>query len=142
RVEGCDLFVACAAVADYRPESVVGQKIKKSREEMTLRLVRNPDILAQVAALPDGPFTVGFAAETERPVEHAEEKRCRKGVDMMAANLVGGDVGGFDRDENALTVLWAGGRCDLPMANKLALAERLVTRVTEHYEQRDTTKNT
>ncbi|MEJ1353165.1 MAG: bifunctional phosphopantothenoylcysteine decarboxylase/phosphopantothenate--cysteine ligase CoaBC [Candidatus Sedimenticola sp. (ex Thyasira tokunagai)] len=142
RVEYCDLFVACAAVADYRPESVVEQKIKKSREEMTLRLVRNSDILAQVAAIPDGPFTVGFAAETERAVEYAEEKRCRKGVDMIAANLVGGDAGGFECDENALTVLWEGGRCELPMSDKLALAGRLVTVVTERYEQRDSTKNT
>ncbi len=142
RVENCDLFVACAAVADYRPETVVDQKIKKSREEMTLRLLRNADILARVAALPDGPFTVGFAAETERAAEYAEEKRCRKGVDMIAANLVGGAAGGFERDENALTVLWDGGRCELPMVNKQALSERLVTVVTEHYDQKNSTENT
>lgn len=142
RASDCDLFVGCAAVADYRPESAQGQKIKKRQDEMTLRLVKNPDILAQVAALADAPFTVGFAAETEKPVEYAEEKRLAKGVAMIAANLVGGDSGGFERDENALMVLWDGGRCDLPMADKSVLAERLVTLVIERYEQRDTAKGT
>lgn len=141
RVPDCDLFVACAAVADYRPAETASSKIKKSREDLELSLVRNPDILAQVAALADGPFTVGFAAETERVAEQAESKRQAKGVDMIAANLVGADTGGFERDDNALTVLWEGGRQELPMSDKERLAESLVTLITEHYNEKNSTED-
>ncbi|MCP5024285.1 MAG: bifunctional phosphopantothenoylcysteine decarboxylase/phosphopantothenate--cysteine ligase CoaBC, partial [bacterium] len=106
RVEQSDIFVACAAVADYRCDGVAEQKIKKSQERLELSLIRNPDILRQVAANEAAPFTVGFAAETERVAEQAEQKRHAKGVDMIAANLVAGERGGFESDENALTVLW------------------------------------
>ncbi|HXK55382.1 MAG TPA: bifunctional phosphopantothenoylcysteine decarboxylase/phosphopantothenate--cysteine ligase CoaBC, partial [Gammaproteobacteria bacterium] len=105
RVENCDIFIGCAAVADYRPALAVDQKIKKLTQRRSIELVRNPDILATVAARPKPPFTVGFAAETERPVEYAQEKRKAKGVDMIAANLVAAAEGGFERDENSLIVL-------------------------------------
>lgn len=141
RVAECDIFIGCAAVADYRPEAVVERKIKKSDERLTLQLIRNPDILARVAALPDAPFSVGFAAETEDPEVYAEKKRRAKGLDMIAANLVGAASGGFERDENALTVLWDGGRCDLPMAEKTVLAERLVGLIAEHYEKKYPAEN-
>ncbi|HEB96823.1 MAG TPA: bifunctional phosphopantothenoylcysteine decarboxylase/phosphopantothenate--cysteine ligase CoaBC [Sedimenticola thiotaurini] len=134
RVNRCDLFVACAAVADYRPRVVAGEKIKKRDETLGLELVRNPDILARVAALPAPPFTVGFAAETSDPVARAEEKRRRKGVDMIAANLVGAAEGGFERDDNALTVLWEGGHRELPLSGKRQLADRLVALIAERYE--------
>ena len=134
RVDRCDLFVACAAVADYRPRVVAGEKIKKRDETLGLELVRNPDILARVAALPAPPFTVGFAAETSDPVARAEEKRRRKGVDMIAANLVGAAEGGFERDDNALTVLWEGGHRELPLSGKRQLADRLVALIAERYE--------
>lgn len=137
RVERCDLFVACAAVADYRPAGVAEQKIKKSQEEMEIRLVRNKDILAFVAGRASPPFTVGFAAETEQHIEYAEKKRLAKGIDMIAANLVGGAEGGFERDENALTVLWEGGRSELPMGAKRVLAAQLVELIVGRYEQRD-----
>ncbi len=139
RVAECDIFVGCAAVADYRPAAVADQKIKKTDKnpEMEVKLVRNPDILAGVASLPKAPFTVGFAAETEEPEAYAEKKRISKGVDMIAANLVGTDEGGFERDENALTVIWEGGRQSLPMADKSQLAQQLVTLIAEHYEKTD-----
>ncbi|WP_428609370.1 bifunctional phosphopantothenoylcysteine decarboxylase/phosphopantothenate--cysteine ligase CoaBC [Sedimenticola sp.] len=133
RVGGCDIFVGCAAVADYRPERIANQKIKKHNDEMEIRLVRNPDILARVAARPAAPFTVGFAAETQDPEGYAEKKRIAKRIDMIAANLVGAPEGGFERDENALTLLWEGGREQLPMSDKRQLAERLVAVVAERY---------
>ena len=139
RIAGKQIFVGCAAVADYRPVDVADQKIKKHREELEVRLVKNPDILRAVAALPSPPFTVGFAAETEDPVTHAENKRRDKGVDMIAANLVGAARGGFERDENALTVLWEGGREELSMSGKAELAVRLVESVAERYAERDRT---
>ena len=135
RVAQCDIFVACAAVADYRPQESEEQKIKKGRERMEVALVRNPDILAEVAALANAPFTVGFAAETERLQEHAEEKRRAKGVNMIAANLVGAEEGGFERDENALSVFWKGGSRELALAGKQALADELVLLIAESYEK-------
>jgi len=137
RIEGCDIFVACAAVADYRCEEVAGQKIKKTQDRLELSLIKNPDILQQVASAASAPFTVGFAAETERLSEHAEKKRLAKGVDMIAANLVGGNQGGFGRAENALMVLWEGGGSDLPMMDKKQLAQGLVTLIIKKYHEKD-----
>jgi len=125
-----DLFVATAAVADYRPEAVADEKMKKSAEALTVRLVRNPDILAEVAALAAGPFTVGFAAETENLEAYARAKLEAKGIDMIAANRVGAGEG-FERDDNALTVLWADGSRDLGRADKRVLARELVKLIVE-----------
>ncbi len=135
-VEESDIFVACAAVADYRPVIIADQKIKKSEEELQINLVRNRDILAAVAARKAPPFTVGFAAETEQHIKYAEKKRLAKGVDMIAANLVGGRQGGFERDENALSVLWPGGHKELSLESKDVLAKQLVELIVERYEQR------
>lgn len=137
RLDQCDIFVACAAVADYRCEGVADRKIKKSQDRLDLSLIRNPDILQQVAASASAPFTVGFAAETERLAEQAEKKRLAKGVDMIAANLVGADQGGFGSDENALTVLWEGGGSDLPMMDKRRLAQELVSLIIKKYYEND-----
>lgn len=132
RAADCDLLVATAAVADYRPETVASSKIKKTAESQEMRLVRNPDILADVAALASGPFTVGFAAETENVVAYADEKRQRKCIDMIAANDVSSQSGGgFDSDENALHVLWEGGQQELPMTGKLRLARQLVELISQ-----------
>jgi phosphopantothenoylcysteine decarboxylase/phosphopantothenate--cysteine ligase len=136
-VAECDIFVACAAVADYRPQESAEQKIKKGKEQMEVHMVRNPDILAEVAALAKAPFTVGFAAETERLQEHAEEKRRAKGVDMIAANLVGAEEGGFERDENALSVFWEEGSRELALAGKEQLANELVSLITENYYEKN-----
>jgi phosphopantothenoylcysteine decarboxylase/phosphopantothenate--cysteine ligase len=120
------LFVGCAAVADYRPERPEQHKIKKVSDIVELRLVRNPDILAEVAALEKGPWTVGFAAETTDVARHAREKLERKGVDMIAANQVGEGLG-FDMEENALEVFWRNGQIRFPMQGKKTLARKLVS---------------
>jgi phosphopantothenoylcysteine decarboxylase/phosphopantothenate--cysteine ligase len=103
-----DIFIAAAAVSDYRPAEASGQKIKKTSDTMVLELVRCPDILASVAALDDAPFTVGFAAETENVRDYALGKLENKKLDMIVANRVGAEQG-FDVDDNAAEVLWPGG---------------------------------
>ena len=138
-IEHCDLFVAVAAVADYRPLAAAKEKIKKVDEALTIELVRNPDILGRVAALDDGPFTVGFAAETQQVEAFAEAKRQAKDLDMIAANLVGADQGGFEREQNALLLLWEGGKRELPMMPKPELAKQLAAIVAERYHAQNTT---
>jgi len=132
-IADADVFIACAAVADYRPQSASAQKIKRSAAEMDLALVRSPDTLASVAALAKAPFTVGFAAETNDVAVHAREKLEKKRVDMIAANRVGPDCG-FDRETNALTVYWpGGGEAALGDGSKPMLARRLVELIAERY---------
>ncbi|MEM1092930.1 MAG: phosphopantothenoylcysteine decarboxylase [Pseudomonadota bacterium] len=124
---GCDLYVGAAAVADYRPSEYALNKLKKSGDEgMALALAQNPDILASVAALNDGPFTVGFAAETEALEKHAQSKLERKKVDLLAANRVGRPGCGFDADSNALTVFSQSGQTTLEQQSKVSLAHRLL----------------
>ena len=130
-IADCDIFVACAAVADYSVKNVATHKMKKNDNVITLQLQPNVDILAEVAALENSPFTLGFAAETQNLLENANEKRLRKGVDVIAANLVGGDEGGFADDKNALTVIWGRGQKILPMMPKNKLANELVSLITE-----------
>ncbi len=125
-VHDCDVFIATAAVADYRPVQIHKEKIKKHGSDLTLRLTPNPDILRSVAALKDGPFTLGFAAETHAVTEHARAKLEDKRLDAIAANLVGDERGGFARDENALTVIWPSGERYLGMQDKRQLAYRLL----------------
>lgn len=131
-VDEADIFIAAAAVADYRPANVPDQKIKKSDATMTLELVRTEDILASVAARPGAPFTVGFAAETNDLEAYAIGKLEKKNLDMIVANCVRGGKA-FDSDENALTVYWAGGSRSFPQADKSALAADLVDLVAERY---------
>jgi phosphopantothenoylcysteine decarboxylase / phosphopantothenate---cysteine ligase len=107
-------------------------KLKKNSDTLELKLVRNPDILAEVAALPQPPFTVGFAAETDRLREHALTKLKQKGVNMIAANLVGAGKG-FGRDENALQVYWADGEREFSLMPKTKLARQLLTLVAKLY---------
>lgn len=127
----CDIFIGVAAVADYRAAETPAQKMKKKDSEH-LALVPNPDILASVAARSPRPFTVGFAAETERLEEHARAKLESKNLDMIAANRVGpGAAGGFDSERNALELFWPGGHASLPDAPKVELARELVARVAE-----------
>jgi phosphopantothenoylcysteine decarboxylase / phosphopantothenate---cysteine ligase len=124
-----DIYVSAAAVADYAPASVAGQKIKKGSERSTLELAANPDILATVAAMPQRPFLVGFAAETESLREHALGKLERKQLDMIAANQVGCDGTGFDCSDNALLVLWPGGELEIARADKSEVARALLQQV-------------
>ncbi len=132
---GADIFIATAAVADYRPAAPAEKKIKKTTDTLSLELVRNPDILAGVAALPGGPFTVGFAAETENLLAYARDKLARKGLDMIAANRVGGGLG-FEAEENALSVIDANGVTELPQAAKSQLARRLIVLIAKHFRRR------
>jgi len=125
-----DVFIAAAAVADYRPAQVAERKIKKQADEMQLELLRNPDILAEVAAAEPRPFVVGFAAETDNVEANARKKLEGKRLDMIAANRVGADCG-FDREDNALRVLWPGGGEDLGSGAKAGLARRLVELIAE-----------
>jgi phosphopantothenoylcysteine decarboxylase/phosphopantothenate--cysteine ligase len=130
-VAGADMFVACAAVADYRPRAAADQKIKKLADTLTLELVKNPDIVAAIAARADRPFVVGFAAETEKVVEHARDKLVRKRLDMIACNDVArGDIG-FQSDDNAMTVIWQEGEQVLEKASKAVIARQLVALMAE-----------
>ena len=133
RAARCDLFIAAAAVADYRPARFAERKIKKGDAPAALDLVRTPDILAGVAAMDGGPFTVGFAAETESVQANAEDKLARKGLDMIAANRVGVADRGFASDRNALSVLWRDGGRELALAPKAELARDLIALVAERY---------
>ena len=126
RVANNDIFIACAAVADYRPRQVMAHKLKKQDDELLLHLQRSPDILAEVAALPQAPFTLGFAAETENLESNARAKLVNKRLDMLAANPVGQPGLGFDSDNNALRVFWREGALDLGRDSKIRLAERLI----------------
>ena len=131
-LEDVDIFIAAAAVADYRPATLSEQKIKKKDEAMQIDLVRSRDILASVAALEAAPFTVGFAAETENLREHALAKLENKKLDMIIANLVGRDRG-FDHDENTVCVYTADGHQAFPMTDKTELARDLIEVIAERY---------
>ncbi len=131
-VGDADIFIAAAAVADYRPADLKEQKIKKHEESMSIELVRCPDILASVAALDQGPFTVGFAAETEKVDEYARSKLQKKKLDMIIANRVGEDCG-FDRDDNEVSVFWPEGEQRFPSEQKAVLAKHLVELLAKRY---------
>ena len=138
RAATADIFVAAAAVSDFRPALHRQEKIKKSQTEtMTLELRKNPDILAGVASMDSAPFTCGFAAETDDLKSYAKRKLLEKRVDMIAANRVGCDVGGFDRGDNELTVFWRGGEHHIPLTSKRLAAAELVSLVLRHYKNRE-----
>ena len=134
-IGACDIFLAVAAVSDYRPEMTASQKIHKDSDIETLRLVRNPDIVANVSALSRKPFIVGFALETENLLKNAEVKRLRKGMNMIIANQLT-DIYGLGRDENRVTVMTESGECELPPGTKERLAEKLIELIAEEYNQK------
>ena len=126
-LNGADVFVSVAAVADYRVANASAQKIKKrAGKAMTLELTENPDILAHVAGLKKPPFCVGFAAESEKLAAHAKEKRRRKGIPLLAANLVQEALGS---DDNALTLFDDAGEHSLGRSSKLEQARKLVAHI-------------
>ena len=151
-----DIFVAAAAVADYRCADVAEQKIKKKFDDLKLLLHKNPDILAEVARLPEAPFTVGFAAETENLLDNARLKLKDKRLDMIAANQVGEDIG-FNVEENMLHVFWQSGsqapenqtqenkaqgdqtlqHQTLERAPKERLARQLIQVIANHYYEKN-----
>ncbi|MBP6709037.1 MAG: bifunctional phosphopantothenoylcysteine decarboxylase/phosphopantothenate--cysteine ligase CoaBC [Candidatus Accumulibacter sp.] len=134
QVAGNDVFIAVAAVADYRPATVIAQKIKKGAQATPpqIELVQNPDILAEVAALPQAPFCVGFAAESENLHEYAQSKRRSKKIPLLVGNLI---HDGFGGDDNTLILFDDEGPHPLPPAPKLQLARQLVTRIAALLEK-------
>lgn len=129
------IFIGCAAVADYRVAEVAEQKIKKSGDEMAIKLVKNPDIIADVGHLTENrPFTVGFAAETQNVADYAKDKLQRKKLDMICANDVsGGQV--FNADENALQLFWQDGQKTLALKSKTELATDLANEIVARYQK-------
>ena len=130
-VGDCAIFIGVAAVADYRVAQPSAQKIKKSAETLTLELVPNPDILAYVANLPDPPFCVGFAAESENLAKYAEQKRCVKNVPLLVGNLAQQAIGS---DDNELILFDDSGSHVLPRADKLTLARQLMQHIALRYK--------
>jgi phosphopantothenoylcysteine decarboxylase/phosphopantothenate--cysteine ligase len=126
------IYVGAAAISDYRAASIRPHKIKKRTDTLALELVKSPDLLAAIAALDPGPFTVGFAAETQRLEEYARAKLTGKHLDMIVGNLVGSDLG-FDQDENSALVLWESGSETLPRTGKTELAHQLIALIAVHY---------
>lgn len=130
--DACDVFIAAAAVADYRPERVLTHKHKRTGTGWTLRLVPNPDILASVAQRKCNRLVIGFAAETDKALQHATEKLKRKNLDLIVVNNVLEPGSGFEVDTNRLTLLYADGRIEeLPLVPKRACAERIIQAVVE-----------
>ncbi len=134
QASGTDVFVATAAVADYRPAQVKDHKIKKSESALELELEPAPDILAEIAALDNGPFTVGFAAETSDVEAYAMRKLESKGLDLIVANLVGPD-NAFDKEDNAAVALWSEGREAFPLQPKSTLAEGIVALIAARLKE-------
>jgi len=127
------IYIGAAAVADYSPAIIQSEKIKKQEEQSTLIVQKTKDILAEVAALDKRPFTVGFAAETHDLEAYARDKLARKKLDMIAANWVGREQGGFDSEQNALHVFWENGEKTLAMMDKTRLAEQLINLIAERF---------
>ena len=134
RIDDVDIFVGAAAVADYQAANIRKHKIKKKDAEMSVDLVKAPDILLSVAKIDEGPFTVGFAAETEKVGDYAKSKLEKKKLDMIVANKVGADRG-FDKDDNAVDVYWSSGEISFPRSAKRDLAVDLIRLIADRYEQ-------
>ena len=133
----CDIFIACAAVADYRPEQVESQKMKKQQgvDDLTIKLIKNPDIIADVANAANAPFCVGFAAETQDVERYALDKLQRKKLQLIAANDVAKAGQGFNSEKNALTVFSDTERFAITLADKKMVASQLLTIVAQQYLQ-------
>ncbi|MAR89562.1 MAG: bifunctional phosphopantothenoylcysteine decarboxylase/phosphopantothenate--cysteine ligase CoaBC [Pseudomonadales bacterium] len=139
RVQQTDIFIATAAVADYRVKNSQTHKIKKQDNKgqpPVLELEENPDIVAAVAASDPHPFTVGFAAETREVEHYARQKIQRKGLDLVVANDVSQSHIGFNSDHNAVTAIWADGETQLAEASKTQIARDLIVLIGEHYQRR------
>ncbi|EEZ89881.1 phosphopantothenoylcysteine synthase/decarboxylase [Vibrio harveyi 1DA3] len=129
-----DAFISCAAVADYRPENVASQKLKKTEnnDQMTINMVKNPDIVATVANMTEQrPFTVGFAAETNDVETYARGKLVKKNLDMICANDVSVEGQGFNSNDNAITLFWPEGEQALALESKEALSFRILEKMHE-----------
>ena len=139
---GCDLFIAAAAVADYRPASAAAKKIKKEGETMTLEMVKNPDIVSAVAATDNKPFVVGFAAETHDVTRYAKSKLKRKQLDLIIANDVSDPRIGFDSDDNAVTLIAPNNQNTLAKASKQQLAQDIIQHIVKTMNETEKTMTT
>ncbi|MEZ9761383.1 bifunctional phosphopantothenoylcysteine decarboxylase/phosphopantothenate--cysteine ligase CoaBC [Vibrio splendidus] len=129
-----DIFISCAAVADYRPETIADQKLKKvdGKDDMTIQMVKNPDIIASVASMTEGrPFTVGFAAETQDVEKYARGKLERKNLDMICANDVSVEGQGFNSSSNELHLYWKDGDKSLPLDSKDTLGFQILDQIQQ-----------
>ncbi|WP_045629293.1 bifunctional phosphopantothenoylcysteine decarboxylase/phosphopantothenate--cysteine ligase CoaBC [Vibrio vulnificus] len=127
-----DIFISCAAVADYRPATIAEQKLKKTddSDEMTITMVKNPDIVASVSAMTENrPFTVGFAAETNDVEVYARRKLEKKKLDLLCANDVSVEGQGFNSSDNAITLYWSQGEKALPLNSKAALSMEILKQI-------------
>ena len=138
QLDGVDIFIGTAAVADYSPRNVANDKVKKDCEVMSIELERTRDILASVKQNKPQVFCVGFAAETQELEHYAKGKLANKGIEMVAANWVGyaaeNTQGTFDSDVNALKVFWQDGEIELPVATKSRLAKELINLIVPQFE--------
>lgn len=130
-IKDCDVFISTAAVTDYYVSNVSSQKIKKAKDNVELRLVRNPDILLEVSKLNPRPILIGFAAETENLVEHAKQKLHEKRLDMIFANLVG-ENRGFQSDYNEIVFISNDTVQPLPNGSKKNLAREIINILINH----------
>ncbi len=132
------IFVGCAAVADYRAAAVAGEKIKKQGDEITIKMIKNPDIVAGVAALlAHRPYVVGFAAETNNVEEYARQKRVSKNLDLICANDVSQAGQGFNSENNALHLFWQDGDKVLPLERKELLGHLLLNEIVTRYDEKN-----
>ncbi|MCD1126394.1 bifunctional phosphopantothenoylcysteine decarboxylase/phosphopantothenate--cysteine ligase CoaBC [Jinshanibacter sp. LJY008] len=133
-----NIFIACAAVADYRAEHIADEKIKKQGDDLVLKMVKNPDIVAGVAAMTTNrPFVVGFAAETQNVEEYARLKLARKNLDLICANNVSLSGQGFNSDTNALHLYWSNGEMSLPLSDKSSLGQKLMDEIVKRYDEKN-----
>ncbi|WP_222890541.1 bifunctional phosphopantothenoylcysteine decarboxylase/phosphopantothenate--cysteine ligase CoaBC [Enterobacter sp. C2] len=138
QVQSQQIFIGCAAVADYRAAAVADEKIKKQGDEITIKMVKNPDIVAGVAALSTNrPYVVGFAAETNNVEEYARQKRIRKNLDLICANDVSDANQGFNSDSNALHLFWQDGDKVLPLERKALLGQLLLDEIVTRYDEKN-----
>jgi phosphopantothenoylcysteine decarboxylase/phosphopantothenate--cysteine ligase len=132
----CDIFIASAAVADFKPAEVAAHKIKKNQQNsMTIEMVKNPDIVAAIAAQANAPFIVGFAAETQQLIENAKSKLVKKQLDLVIANNVSNPDIGFDSDDNALTIVSANDVLIMPQKSKKQLAVDIIDFIAKNIDQ-------
>jgi phosphopantothenoylcysteine decarboxylase/phosphopantothenate--cysteine ligase len=136
QANSCDIFIASAAVADFKPVAIAPHKIKKNdQHSMTLEMVKNPDIVATIAAQANAPFTVGFAAETQQLLEHAKSKLAKKQLDIIIANDVSNSDIGFDSDNNALTIVTKNDVFIMSQKSKKQLAVDIISYIATYIDK-------
>ena len=141
QLDDCDLFIACAAVADYRVANIAAEKIKKHSEHLSLELEPTEDILRDVKQAQPKLFCVGFAAETEHTIEYARDKLVRKKLDMIIANQVGSSEQGFSSDYNAVEILTADSQESITRMRKTTLAPKILDAIHQQLLNRKENSN-